>query len=98
MDYRVNDTQWKYCDMMVISTCFAGDAGVGGGWKRIVNINISAGDDCPSGWRRSVNSNVSFCRIDRPDVEGNTFSSANFSTNGTSYQRVCGRAGGYQKE
>ena len=25
-----------------ISTC----AGVGGGWRRIVNINISAGDDC----------------------------------------------------
>ena len=27
-----------------------------------------------------------------------TFSSANFYTNGTSYQRVCGRARGYQKE
>ena len=46
--YRINDNQWTYCNMTevsngdFISTC----AGVGGGWRRIVNINISAGDDC----------------------------------------------------
>ena len=47
--YHINDNQWTYCNMSAIlnhdfiSTC----AGVGGGWRRIVNINISAGDDCP---------------------------------------------------
>jgi len=70
-------------------------AGVGGGWKRIVNIDISAGDDCPSGWRKDIYSGVSFCRA-VSDFEF-ACSSAIFSTNGTSYQRVCGRARGYQK-
>ena len=37
----------------------------------------------------------SFCRVATNDIY--TSSSANFSTNGTSYQRVCGRARGYQK-
>ena len=74
-----------------ISTC----AGVGGGWRRIVNINISAGDDCPGEWRKASQSGVSFCRV--ASDGGHTCSSANFSTNGISYQRVCGRARGYQK-
>ena len=74
-----------------ISTC----AGVGGGWRRIANIHISAGDDCPGEWRKATNSSVSFYRV----ASNNEFvcSSANFSTNGISYQRVCGRARGYQK-
>jgi len=74
-----------------IPTC----AGVGGGWRRIVNINIRAGDKCPIGWREDTYYSISFCRV----VSDNNFacSSANFSTNGTSYQRVCGRARGYQK-
>ena len=82
------------------STTPAGDfiptcAGVGGGWKRIISIDISAGDDCPSGWHKDTYSGVSFCRM---VSEGSgTCSSANFSTNGTSYQRVCGSARGYQK-
>ena len=76
-----------------ISTC----AGVGGGWRRIVNINISAGDDCPGEWRKATQSGVSFCRV-ASDNDKFTCSSANFSTNGISYQRVCGRARGYQKE
>ena len=100
--YRVkenNKYQWTYCNMSTIqgsgdffSTC----AGVGGGWRRIVNINISAGDDCPGEWRKAAQSGVSFCRV----ASGNTkftCSSANFSSNGISYQRVCGRARGYQK-
>ena len=65
-----------------LSTC----AGMGGGWKRITKTDISAGDDCPS---------VSFCRVVSDELDA--CSSANFSTNGTSYQRVCGRARGYQK-
>ena len=75
----------------IIPTC----AGVGGGWRRIVNINISAGDDCPGEWRNATQSGVSFCRVASDDGEF-TCSSANFSTNGIIYQRVCGRARGYQ--
>ena len=66
-----------------IPTC----AGVGGGWRRIVDINISAGDDCPSGWSRDTHSGVSYCRVVSDGQ--NTCSSTTFSTNGTSYQRVC---------
>ena len=71
-------------------------AGLGGGWRRIVNINISAGDDCPGEWRKATQSGVSFCRV-ASDVNEHTWSSANFSTNGINYQTVCGRARGYQK-
>ena len=96
--YRINESQWTYCNMTevvtngnFISTC----AGVGGGWRRIVNIDISAGDDCPGEWRKATQSGVNFCRVASDDRY--TCSSANFSTNGISYQRVCGRARGYQK-
>ena len=75
-----------------ISTC----AGVGGGWRRIANIDISTGDDCPGEWRKATQSGVSFCRVASDNVYY-TCSSAIFSTNGISYQRVCGRARGYQK-
>ena len=94
-----NEYHWTYCNMSsiaiangdFISTC----AGVGGGWRRIVNINISAGNDCPGEWRKATQSGVSFCRVASDGAY--TCSSANFSTNGISYQRVCGRARGYQK-
>ena len=74
-----------------IPTC----AGVGGGWRRIANIDISTKGDCPSGWRKDTYFGVSFCRVVN-DFD-HTCSSTNFSTDGTSYQRVCGRARGYQK-
>ena len=96
--FHVNDSQWTYCNMSTISngdfisTC----AGVGGGWRRIINIDISAGDDCPGEWRKATQSGVNFCRV-ASDNDKFTCSSANFSTNGISYQRVCGRARGYQK-
>ena len=92
-----NKYQWTYCNMSAIAnddfinTC----AGVGGGWRRIVNINISAGDDCPGDWRKATHSNISFCIV--ASNNGQICSSASFSTNGISYQRVCGRARGYQK-
>ena len=99
--YRIkerNDYTWTYCNMTTItisgefiSTC----AGVGGGWRRIANINISAGDDCPGEWKKATQSGISFCRVASDDQF--VCSSANFSTNGISYQRVCGRARGYQK-
>ena len=97
--YHINESQWTYCNMTAIAiingdfitTC----TGVGGGWRRIVNINISAGDDCPGEWKKATHSNVSFCRVASDDQF--TCSSASFSTNGISYQRVCGRSRGYQK-
>ena len=96
--YRINYNQWTYCNMTTItisgdfiSTC----AGVGGGWRRIANINISAGNNCPGEWRKATQSGVSFCRVASDGMH--ICSSANFSTNGISYQRVCGRARGYQK-
>ena len=88
--YRINGNQWIYCNMSAvlngdfITTC----AGMGGGWRRIVNINISAGDDCPGEWRKETHSGVSFCRVATNNIN-NTCSSANFSTNRISYQRVC---------
>ena len=101
--YRINDNDWTYCDMVkkdstlsshdpdYIPTC----AGVGGGWKRIANINVSTGGFCPNGWRKDTHSGVSFCRV--VSNSSNRCSSTTFSTNGRSYQRVCGRARGYQK-
>ena len=74
-----------------ISRC----AGVGGGWKKIVNINIDAGDDCPGEWRKATQSDLTFCRVASENYH--TCSSASFSTNGLSYQRVCGKARGYLK-
>ena len=79
-----NKHQWTYCNMSAIqgggdfiSTC----AGMGGGWRRIVNVNISAGDDCPGEWRKATQSNVSFCRV-ASDGRQTCSSAANFSTNG----------------
>ena len=37
-------------------------AGVGGEWRRIASIDISAGDECPTGWNKSSHNGVSFCR------------------------------------
>ena len=97
--YRISENQWTYCNMTAIAangdfifTC----AGVGGGWRRIANVNISAGDDCPGEWRKATQSGVSFCRV-ASDDSYYICSSAHFSTNGLRYQRVCGRARGYQK-
>ena len=97
--YRINGTQFTYCNLTAIADAAAGIistcAGRGGGWRRIVSIDISAGDDCPTGWRKANNSGVSFCRVDGDSPQ--TCSSASFSANGTSYRNVCGRARGYQK-
>lgn len=99
--YRINVNTWTFCNMTTIvsstnseyiTTC----AGRGGGWRRIANINISAGDDCPNGWRKDTISDISFCRVVE-DTNHGICSSTNFTTNRTSYQKVCGRARGYQK-
>ena len=96
--YRINNNEWVYCNMTAIafgrgdqtSSC----AGVDGVWKRIASFNIAAGDDCPSPWVKSSHNGVSFC-IPASTAAG--CYSVNYSTNGMSYQKVCGRASGYQK-
>jgi len=94
--YRINEIQWTYCNMTIVAaslnfTC----AGMGGEWRKIANMDISKRDDCPNGWLKNTHSGISFCRV--ASNNPNTCSSAYFSTNETSYQRVCGRARGYQK-
>jgi len=88
--YRVNNNQWTYCNMM-IPMCGDGE------WTKVISINITAGDACPIGWLKERNSGITFCRINVSNIIGNTCTSAIFPTNGTSYQKVCGRAKGYQK-
>ena len=78
--------------MTLIAASFC--TGVEGQWRRIAGINISAGDDCPTGWNKSSHNGVSFCRA--PSDNADCYPTF-FSTNGVSYQHVCGRARGYQK-
>ena len=97
--YRINN-DWMYCNMTAISIAFNQNdlilycVGVSGVWKRIAGFNITAGDDCPSPWRKGSHNGVSFCRS--ASDSGGCYS-VNYSTNGMSYRRVCGRASGYQK-
>ena len=81
--------------MSALATSIAG--ATTGGWRRIANINIAAGDPCPSGRRRSTHSGVSYCRVVSDAFAQHACSSTYFSTSGTNYQRVCGRAKGYHK-
>ena len=94
--YPINNNQWTFCNMTaIVAGLFTFScAGVGGEWKRIAKFNVSAGDACPNGWSRSSHSNVSFCRS--PNDNRGCYPTT-FSTNHTNYQRVCGRARGYQK-
>ena len=96
--YRITN-EWVYCNMTAIADAvdrgeISSCLGVDGMWKRIAGFNITAGDDCPSPWVKSSHDGVSFCRP--PSAAAGCFS-VFYSTNGTSYQRVCGRASGYQK-
>ena len=95
--YRINNNEWVFCNMTAVAS--SGDlmsscVGVGGVWKRIASFNITAGDDCPSPWVKSSHNGVSFC-IPASTAAG--CYSVNYSTNGMNYQRMCGRASGYQK-
>ena len=74
---------FAYCDMEL--DC----GGNKGGWMRLADINTNRGDTCPSGWTNYK----SYC------TGGSAAGcySANFSTNSTSYSKVCGKVLGYQK-
>ena len=95
--YPINNTIWTFCNMTTIAAAVAKDhfcAGAGGQWRKIAGIDISAGDNCPTGWLKSSYNGTSFCRA--PSDSSGCYSTF-FSTNGVSYQHVCGRARGYQK-
>ena len=81
--------------MTEFSGLMSTSAGMGGGWRRLIKINVRQGDDYSSGWLRATYSGVSFCRVVRDD--NNICSSTILPTYGISYQRVCGRARGYLK-
>ena len=74
---------FAYCDMEL--DC----GGNKGGWMRIADIDTSRGNICPSGWSNYS----SYC------TGGSAAGcySAHFSTNTTSYTKVCGKVVGYQK-
>ena len=74
---------FAYCDMEL--DC----GGNKGGWMRIADIDTSRGDACPSGW----NNYNSYCT---GGLSAGCHS-AYFSTNSTSYSKVCGKVVGYQK-
>ena len=96
--YRINKNQWIYCNMTTIanavrysiSTC----GSIEKGWRRVIKLDVSAGDDCPSGWTKANNSGYNFCQ---KSFNGKGCSSVTFTTNGTAYQKMCGKARGYQK-
>ena len=92
--YRMDNNQWIYCNMTAVADGFIPTcAGIGGGWTMIANVDTNAGQGCPSGWQSSSYSGVNFCR----QSDNVHCVSAYFPTNGVSYQRVCGRARGFQK-
>ena len=70
-----------YCDMEL--DC----GGTKGGWMRIADVK--SGDTCPKGWSSYD------CYCTGGPAAG--CYSANFSTNSTSYSKVCGKVVGYQK-
>ena len=89
-NYWINTTtgiHQVYCDMEL--EC----GGHKGGWMRIVDLDTSRGDDCPSGWT-NITTPVAACIA--PSSSAGCYS-ANFSTFSISYSKVCGMAVGYQK-
>ena len=92
--YPINNTKWTLCNMTAITAKDHFCAGVEGQWRRIANIKTDVGDNCPTGWIKSSHNRTSFCRV--PSDNGGCYSTF-LSTNGVSYQHVCGRARGYQK-
>ena len=76
---------FAYCDMEL--DC----GGTKGGWMRIADIK--RGDTCPSGWTNYIYEYNPYCT----GGPAAGCYSAYFSTNSTSYGKVCGKVVGYQK-
>ena len=83
-----------YCDMELECD------GQKGGWMRIADLDTSRGDDCPNGWNKITTPDSAIyptkvvCRSPS-DIAG--CYSTSFTVNGLSYNKMCGKARGYQK-
>jgi len=75
-----------YCDMEL-------ECGGEKGWMRVIDINVTKGDNCPHGWSKIINP-VPACTAPSDDAE---CYSAQFSIHQVLYSRVCGMVIGYQK-
>ena len=97
--YWINTTtgvHQVFCDMEL--EC----GGHKGGWMRIADLDISRGDECPTGWMKSTANDVG--QITRDICRAPTTANlnpgcwpTNFTVNGTSYRKICGKARGYQR-
>jgi len=79
-----------YCDMEL--EC----GGIKGGWMRIADLG---GDDCPPGWINITTPNSTTYpskNVCGSQKNGAGCYSARFSVNGSSYNKLCGKARGYQ--
>ena len=66
-----------------------------GEWRQVAFLNMSnPSQQCPSTWREYSTSGVRACR--RPDIGGGSCAGVSYSSNNEQYNRVCGRAIGYQ--
>ena len=83
-----------YCDMEL--EC----AGHKGGWMRIIDLDTSRGDDCPTGWSKFTTSDdpthpsIDVCQS--PTTGAGCFPTT-FSVYNASYFKICGKARGYQR-
>ena len=89
--YYINTTTGVhrvYCDMEL--EC----GGHKGGWMVVTDLDINAGDSCPTEWAGVTVNAVQMCQppSDTPGCYG-----TRFSVNGVKYTKVCGQARGYQK-
>ena len=95
--YPINNNQWTFCNMTAIGASYLASLVLvweENGGELIASLNISAGGACPTGWNKSSMNDASFCRSPSNNIG---CYSTTFSTTRVSYQRVCGRARGYQK-
>ena len=69
----------------------------GGGWKRVVLLNMSDPvQNCPSQWRLYQHDTTGIRACGRLESRTSSCDSVPFSTNGHRYREVCGRITGYQ--
>ena len=63
-------------------------------WTRVVEIDLTNGDECPAAWEKIEVNNIYMCRS--PSDDRGCYSAV-FSTNGTQYTKIHGMVKGYQK-
>jgi len=89
--YYVNTTvdgiKQVYCDMEIVC------GGYKGGWMRIAELDTTKGDSCPGDW---INDAALSSLCTGKNKEAGCYS-AMFTTNNTSYSKICGQVRGYQK-